>query len=53
MSARGLRVVGLGELSRGLGSSEHGDSTSHRVDSASRVSQEVDFDFDFDQGLTS
>ena len=35
------------------GSSEHGDSTSHRVDSASRVSQEVDFDFDFDQGLTS
>ena len=35
------------------GSSEHEDSASHRVDSTSRVSQEADFDFDFDQGLTS
>ena len=41
--------------SRIEGSSEYGDSASHRVDSASRVSREVDFDFDFDfdQGLTS
>ena len=44
----------LGDLSHGLGVSEDRDSTSHRVDSASRVSQEVEFDFDidFDQGLT-